>query len=214
MIIEVFPYIILFNFCPNQGCDCAANWLILANYDPNFVISEISVNQVRKCFHAWGMGDFAAVEQSLKCYCCKRFRCILANFALGQSHPCPTLNQPNLIARQILLIYSNQGRNVNFGSKTQYFTPDGGLNLHVFRRWKIPSLTTFTGLNDQSRSGKPPQYKVCSSPLTSFWKQRFRLRQIESVFPVILSSENLASQLKKKTTPRKKKRMLNIGYMW
>ncbi len=27
-----------------QGCDCAANWLILANSDPNFVISEISVN--------------------------------------------------------------------------------------------------------------------------------------------------------------------------
>ena len=35
-----------------QGCDCAANWLILANSDPNFVISEISVNQVRKCFPA------------------------------------------------------------------------------------------------------------------------------------------------------------------
>ena len=27
-----------------QGCDCAANWLILAIFDPNFVISEISVN--------------------------------------------------------------------------------------------------------------------------------------------------------------------------
>ncbi len=35
-----------------QGCDCAANWLILANSDANFVISEISVNQVRK----WGYG--------------------------------------------------------------------------------------------------------------------------------------------------------------
>ncbi len=33
------------------------------------------------------MSCFAAVEQSLKCYCCKRFLCILANFALGQSHP-------------------------------------------------------------------------------------------------------------------------------
>ncbi len=28
----------------------AANWLILANFDPNFVIPEISVNQVRKKF--------------------------------------------------------------------------------------------------------------------------------------------------------------------
>ena len=40
----------------NQGCDCAANWLILANSDPNFVISEISVNQVRKCLPARGLG--------------------------------------------------------------------------------------------------------------------------------------------------------------
>ncbi len=36
-------------FCIVQGCDCAANWLIVANSDPSFVISEISVNQVRKC---------------------------------------------------------------------------------------------------------------------------------------------------------------------
>ncbi len=40
-----------------QGCDCAANWLILANSDPNFVISEIRVNQVGKCFPAWGWGS-------------------------------------------------------------------------------------------------------------------------------------------------------------
>ncbi len=31
-----------------QGSFYAANWLILANFDPNFVIPEISVNQVRK----------------------------------------------------------------------------------------------------------------------------------------------------------------------
>ncbi len=35
-----------------QGCDCATNWLILANSDSNFVISEIRVIQVRKCFPA------------------------------------------------------------------------------------------------------------------------------------------------------------------
>ncbi len=34
---------------------------------------------------------------------------------------------------------------------------------------------------------------------------QFRLRQIDSVFPVILSSENLTSQPKKKTTPPQKK---------
>ncbi len=34
--------------CYSQGSFCAANWLILANFDPNFVIPEISVNQVRK----------------------------------------------------------------------------------------------------------------------------------------------------------------------
>ncbi len=47
----------------------------LANSDPNFVISEISVNQVRKCFPAWGMG--------VRCYDSKRFLRILANFAPG-----------------------------------------------------------------------------------------------------------------------------------
>ncbi len=31
-----------------QGSFYAANWLILANFDPNFVIPETSVNQVRK----------------------------------------------------------------------------------------------------------------------------------------------------------------------
>ncbi len=71
-----------------QGCDCAANWLILTNSDPNFVISEISVNQVRKCFRAWGVGVFTIQEQPCKCYNCIRFRRILANFTSGQSHPC------------------------------------------------------------------------------------------------------------------------------
>ncbi len=33
---------------PYQGSFYAANWLILANFDPNFVIPEISVKQVRK----------------------------------------------------------------------------------------------------------------------------------------------------------------------
>ena len=70
-----------------QGCDCAANWLILANSDPNFVISEISVNQVRKCFCAWGVEVFSIQEQPCKCHNCRIFPCILANFASGQSHP-------------------------------------------------------------------------------------------------------------------------------
>ncbi len=71
-----------------QGCDCAANWLILANSDKNFVISEISPNQVRKCSPPWGVGVFAALDQSFKCYDHKIFPHILANFASGQSHPC------------------------------------------------------------------------------------------------------------------------------
>ncbi len=70
-----------------QGCDCAANWLILANSDPNFVITEISVNQVRKCFPALGVEVFPIQEQPFKCHNCRRFLRILANFALGQSHP-------------------------------------------------------------------------------------------------------------------------------
>ncbi len=44
--------------CQLQGCDCAADWLILANSATNFVISEISVNQVRKCFPVRGFGVF------------------------------------------------------------------------------------------------------------------------------------------------------------
>ncbi len=70
-----------------QGCDCAANWLILANSDQNFVISEISVNQVRKCFPAWVVGVFTIQEQLCKCHHCRTFLRILANFPLVQSHP-------------------------------------------------------------------------------------------------------------------------------
>ncbi len=29
----------------------------VANFDPNFIISEISVNQVKKCFPGWGLGS-------------------------------------------------------------------------------------------------------------------------------------------------------------
>ncbi len=71
-----------------QGCDCAANWLILANSNPNFGIFEIGVNQVRKCFLAWWVVVFTIQEPSCKCYNCRRFLRILANFASGQSHPC------------------------------------------------------------------------------------------------------------------------------
>ncbi len=39
-----------------HGTFCAANWLILANFDQNFVTPEISVNQVRKCWPAYGWG--------------------------------------------------------------------------------------------------------------------------------------------------------------
>ncbi len=46
-----------------QGCDCAANWLILANSYPNSVISEISAIQVRKCFPVMGVGLFASHEK-------------------------------------------------------------------------------------------------------------------------------------------------------
>ncbi len=48
-----------------QGCDFAANWLILASSDPNFVMSEISVNQMRKLSSALGVEVFAALEESL-----------------------------------------------------------------------------------------------------------------------------------------------------
>ncbi len=40
-----------------QGCDCAAKWLILANSVPKLVISQISLNQMRKYFPAWGWGS-------------------------------------------------------------------------------------------------------------------------------------------------------------
>ncbi len=43
-----------------QGSFYAANWLILANFDPNFVIPEINVNQVRK--------DLACMLGVLACF--------------------------------------------------------------------------------------------------------------------------------------------------
>ncbi len=67
--------------CILQGCDCAANWLILSNSYLNFVIPEISVNQVRKCYPAWGVGVFTIHEQPCKCYNCRRFLCILGRRA-------------------------------------------------------------------------------------------------------------------------------------
>ncbi len=47
---------------------------ILANSDSNFVVTEISVNQVRKCFPVMGVGVFASQEQPssglfAKCFC-------------------------------------------------------------------------------------------------------------------------------------------------
>ncbi len=73
--------------CKFQGCDCAATWVILATPDPNFVLSVINLNQVRHYFSAWLVGVFAAREHPFK-YCdCKRSLDILANFALGRTHP-------------------------------------------------------------------------------------------------------------------------------
>ncbi len=40
----------------HQGWFNAANWQILANSDPNFVIPEISVNQVKKMLAYVGGG--------------------------------------------------------------------------------------------------------------------------------------------------------------
>ncbi len=70
-----------------QGCDCTANWLILANSDPSFVISEISVCKLsEKMFPCMGIVVFTIQEQSYICYNCRRFLCILANLASGQFH--------------------------------------------------------------------------------------------------------------------------------
>ena len=41
-----------------HGTFCAANWLILANFDPNFVTLEISGNKVRKCWPGYGGGVY------------------------------------------------------------------------------------------------------------------------------------------------------------
>ncbi len=57
----------------SQGWFYAANWLILANFDQNFVIPWISVNQVRKC---WSIcrGVLTAKERPFKCQKCSSFR--------------------------------------------------------------------------------------------------------------------------------------------
>ncbi len=39
-----------------HGTFCTANWLILANFDPNFVTPTISVNQVSTCWPMYGVG--------------------------------------------------------------------------------------------------------------------------------------------------------------
>ena len=51
----------------------------------NFVISEISVNQVKIILPCIIRGK--AQEQFFECYTCKRFPCILIDFTLGQTHP-------------------------------------------------------------------------------------------------------------------------------
>ena len=99
--IEPTVFIIWVSLC-DQGCDCAANWLILANSDPNFVITEISVNQVTKCFPAWGVGVFTIQEQPCKRHNGGRFLRILANFASGQSYPCVMFNPSVLDAEPIV----------------------------------------------------------------------------------------------------------------
>ena len=45
-----------------QQCDYATNWSLLADSVPNFVISEISVNQ-DEIFPCMGVGFLAASEQ-------------------------------------------------------------------------------------------------------------------------------------------------------
>ena len=70
-----------------QGCDCAANQLMQANSDPNFIISEISVNQVRKCFPAWWVGGLCYSGTAVKMLRLQELSVHLAFFAPGQSHP-------------------------------------------------------------------------------------------------------------------------------
>ncbi len=49
-------------------------------------------------FQCLGDGVFAVQEQSFKCYNCKTFLPILANLALGQSHPWMKRNHERLLA--------------------------------------------------------------------------------------------------------------------
>ncbi len=70
-----------------QGSFYAANWLILANFDPNFVIPEISVNQVRKDL-ACMLGGSGRLFFFTACSAPIHFdRVILAEFSLAQNDP-------------------------------------------------------------------------------------------------------------------------------
>ncbi len=77
-------YLLTRNDC--QGSFYAANWLILVNFDPNFIIPEISVNQVRKdlaCILGGSVRIFVTA-------CPARFTLlmsVLAEFSLGQNDP-------------------------------------------------------------------------------------------------------------------------------
>ncbi len=50
-----------------QGSFYAANWLILANFDPNFVTPKISVNQVKKRFSLYAGGFWQTFHDCLSC---------------------------------------------------------------------------------------------------------------------------------------------------
>ncbi len=73
-------------FARTQGSFYAANWLILANFDPNFVISEISVNQVRKDL-ACMVGVLTDFSWPLVQHLFTLLMSILAEFSLSQNDP-------------------------------------------------------------------------------------------------------------------------------
>ena len=77
-----YPAVIFFPLT-KSGCDCAANWLILANSHPNLVISD-QCKTGEKMFPCMRGGGH---EQSSKCYDCKRFLRILVNFMSDQYRP-------------------------------------------------------------------------------------------------------------------------------
>ena len=68
-----------------QGTFYAANWLILANFDSDSVISEISVNQVRNgSAYVLGGPDMHFFEH-LSVYPFAMLACVVANFSFGQN---------------------------------------------------------------------------------------------------------------------------------